>query len=104
VRTGPVSTCPKFQTTGYGRIGDAEFSGGVVGFGNAGLAAVGDGRGGATSTDRVGEGSGSVADFLLLEFSFALSLALRFTPPMSVGESPAKGEAEVFALIFELAA
>jgi hypothetical protein len=72
--------------------------GGTLGFGTGGLVALGDGCGGGSSADLVGEGEG--AGFFVFELSFALSLALRFTPPISAGLSVAAGEAEVLALMF----
>jgi hypothetical protein len=51
-----------------------------VGLGNGGFVAAGVAGGSSKSTDRVGEGNGS---FFVFEFSFALSLALRFTLPTS---------------------
>lgn len=68
-------------------------------FGSAGFVAWGDGGGGSTSTDRVGEGNGKFEGFLVFEFSFALSLELRFTPPMSPALSLTSGETEGFALL-----
>ncbi len=78
--------------------------GATLGFGSGGLVAVGDGCGGSISTNRVGEGKGKVAGFFVFEFSFVLSLALRFMPPISPGLSLVAGEAEVFALMFVLTA
>ena len=64
---------------------------------------LGDGSGGSASTC-VGEGKGAIGTFLVFEFSFAFSLALRFTPPMSSGLAPDTGEPEVLALLFVLVA
>jgi len=69
-----------------------------VGFGSAGFVALGVGGGASESTDLVGEGNGRFEGFLVFEFSFALSLALRFTPPMSFGLSLTSGATEVFVL------
>ena len=71
--------------------------GGRVGFGTGDLVGVRDGRG--CSTSSFGEGAGTTGAFLLLEFAFALALAL--TPPAlfkssAVGE--ANGEASGLAL------
>jgi hypothetical protein len=68
-----------------------------VAFGSAGFVAWGDGGGGSASTDRVGEGNGKFEGFLV--FEFALSLALRFTPPVSPGLSLTSGETEGFVLV-----
>ena len=60
---------------------------------------MGVGAGGSSVfVDLVGAANGNVGFFLVLEFSFALSFALRFTPPMSFGFSVGDGEREVFAL------
>ena len=67
--------------------------GATDGFGRGGFVAAGEGNGGATSTDFVGEGRGRVAGFPLFEFS----LAFWFAPPRSIGVSLAVGDAETFA-------
>jgi hypothetical protein len=94
-RTAPGSD--EHVDKNYRNSGGDAFGGGSVGFACGGFVAVGEGSGGSASTCRVGEGKGKVA-FLVLEFSFALSLALRFTPPMSFGLSLTSGETEVFVL------
>ena len=65
--------------------------GGSVALGKGAFVAAGDGNGGTASADRVGEGKGG------LVFEFLLSLALRFTPPMSLGFSLGSGVADVLA-------
>ena len=87
----------------YRSPGVEALAGGTLGFGNGGFVAVGEGWGGGSSACRVGDGNGGTEPLLLFEFSFALSFALRFIPPMSSGFSPGDGVAEVFELLFELA-
>ena len=55
---------------------------------------MGDGGGGSSSTERVGDGEG----FRLFEFSFVLTFAFRSTPGMSLRDALGAGEADVFAL------
>jgi hypothetical protein len=78
--------------------GVEELGGGRVGFGVGTLVGVG---GEGCSTSNLGEGAGTTGAFLLLEFAFALPLALVFTPPALFGSSAvgeANGEASGLAL------
>ena len=68
-----------------------------MGFGSGGFVAAGDGPGSSRSTDRVGEGNGKFAGFLVLEFSFTLSLGV--APPISFGLALASGETVVLTLV-----
>ena len=72
--------------------------GATDGFGTGGLVAVGNGGGGSSSTDRVGDAEG----FLVFEFPFELSFPLMLAP-RSPGSSPGAGEAEVLAFSLLLA-
>ena len=64
------------------------------GFGRGALVAVGNG-GGGTSTERIGEGGGTVGFFLGVESAFALLLS--FVLPRSAGVKFSTGEGDVFA-------
>ena len=70
--------------------------GATEGFGTGGLVAVGNGGGGSSSIERVGEGKG----FLVFEFTFVLSFALMSTT--SAGLAPGSGVADVLAFRFVL--
>ena len=73
------------------------FVGATDGFGTGGLVADGNGGGGSSSVDRVGEGNG----FLVFEFWFVLSLLLMSTT--SLGLTPGSGEVEELVFAFVLA-
>jgi hypothetical protein len=84
-------------------VAGGALGGGRVGFATGAL--VGTGDGGSCSTSILGEGAGTAGAFLLLEFAFALSLALGLTPPAlfassAVGE--ARGEASGLELGFSV--
>ena len=72
---------------------------GSVGLGTGGLVAVGEGCGGSSPADLVGEGSGRVEGLLLFELALTFWLALMSSSPMSMGVWPATAEAFLFSLV-----